>query len=299
MKRILFLLDIMPNRLKAEWLRLRMRFQNVTVEYGPADMKNGCFSQGAGTLMVTDNPMLFKRLKEKGFEALVYLHDKDDIDNFPGAVYFVLDAEDTEYRYFDRVYRRIHDIPWEIIRTERLILRETIESDVDEFVKIYSDPSITRYTEKLYEDAEAEKKYVREYRDKVYACQGYGVWTVIRKEDGKIIGRAGLSSRNGYDGVEIGFVIGSAYQQRGYATEAILATLNYAFVEKLGPVNALVLPENKISQKTLEKCGFEHAKDVLLNGEKYEQWRMTPSVTTLANQLPTYIQSVKLHSEEK
>ena len=70
--------------------------------------------------------------------------------------------------------------------------------DVEDFYRIYADPSITRFMEGLYPDVEQEKEYVREYIEKVYTFFEFGVWTVVEKESGSVIGRAGFSYREGF-----------------------------------------------------------------------------------------------------
>ena len=159
-----------------------------------------------------------------------------------------------------------------MIKTKRLLLRETIEADVDEFVKIYSNPEMTKYTEPLYSDPEEERKYVREYQEKVYKIQGFGIWTVIRRKDNKIIGRAGLTAREGFDDYEIGFAIGCDYQRKGYGCEAVKAILSFAKKNELGEINALVMPGNEASKALLSKVGFSKVSETVLGNTEYEVW---------------------------
>ena len=131
--------------------------------------------------------------------------------------------------------------------------------DVDSFLSIYSDPAITRYTEALY-PREEEIAYTRDYIRNMYEFYGFGIWTVIERSTGVIIGRAGLTMREGYEDPELGYVIGTPWQNLGYATEALRAILTYAKEELcLDTIRALVKPDNKKSRHLLEKLGFSES----------------------------------------
>ena len=80
----------------------------------------------------------------------------------------------------------------------------------------------------------------------------------MRAEDGRIIGRAGYSVRNGFDDIELGFLVGTEYQRQGYATEACRAILDYGKeVLQLDSVQTLVKAENTVSIHLCEKLGFK------------------------------------------
>ncbi len=218
------------------------------------------------TLLCTDDPDIYRQVKEAGEDALIFIEKPEETSLFPGGEYFLMDPLDAEFDYFDKIWRRIRDIPWEILRTEHLIIRETVESDVDSFAAIYADPGMTDYTDPLY-NVDDEKKYVRDYRRRVYAVQGFGIWTVLSKETGEVIGRAGLTVRAGFDDIETGFVIGRKWQNKGYATEAVQAVTDIGHKMGFERVIALVMPGNAPSFRVLEKCGYSHGGRVKLDKE--------------------------------
>lgn len=217
------------------------------------------------TLPVTDNPKVYPLISP----ALVIIKDESDIDRFSGATYFCMDPQDNDPVYFERIWKRINKLPWIIARTERLIIRETIEEDVDSFYIMYKDHEMTRFTDKVYEYPEEEKKYVREYRDRVYSIYGYGIWTLLRKKDSAVIGRAGLVSRGEADEVEIGFAIGRDYQRKGYAREAVSKCIEIARELEFKKVNALVMPENIASSGLLKSLGFVMAGEEESGNARY------------------------------
>lgn len=146
-------------------------------------------------------------------------------------------------------------------------MRETTVEDVDDFYRIYAETSITEYMENLFADRDEEIAYTRDYIEKVYAFYGYGMWTVLEKESGAVIGRAGIIWREGYDVPELGFVIGVPWQGRGYAYEVCKAILLYAKEELLmEQVQALVRTENEKSLRLCEKLGLERVGEVWEDG---------------------------------
>lgn len=228
-----------------------------------ADTKNGI-------LWITDSLTEARRLKNEGEAVLILLNEENRSEDFSEFPYAVEDLEimdeETKELYFERVYRRLRGIPWDILETERCTLRETTVEDVDAFYELYKDPSMTLYMEDLYEDPEEERQYIRDYIKNQYGFYDYGVWTVIEKESGTIIGRAGLSVRPGEEDPELGFLIGVPWQGKGYATEVCRAIIQYAATQlEAKGVVAYVQPENKASIRVCEKVGMTE------NGEGYDK----------------------------
>ena len=221
-----------------------------------------------GTLYVVDSSLLRSAESEcrrlfipTGFLFVIYRNIHSGDEGFFENVKFVLegdgefDPEEFDDDFLENIYRRLHKIPWDIAETDRCILRETCLSDLDSFYEIYSDPEITEFTEDLMERSE-EEKYTENYRDLIYEIYGHGIWTVVLKCSGEIIGRAGLDERAGYNTPELGFVIGKKWQKKGYATEVCREILRWAHDNNISEVMSLTEKENISSVKLLEKLGF-------------------------------------------
>lgn len=193
--------------------------------------------------------------------------------DFSGIPYAVTDIDDLDERYLERIWRRYRGLPWDICGTERCLVRETVPEDVDSFYRIYSDESITAYMEGLFEDKEKEKQYIRDYIEKVYGFYGFGMWTVCLKETGKVIGRAGLSMREGFEEPELGYVIGKKWQRQGIAAEVCREILAYGR-DELGfeRVRALMHPGNTASKRLCCKLGFLYGKEIVLDSEVYHSY---------------------------
>lgn len=224
-------------------------------------------------LYVTDDPETGERLQGEDKPVIIYIHEGNRGQDFSGFLFAVEDPEDLEPEYVERVYRRLRELPWNILETPRCLIRETTEEDVEDFYQIYSHPDITRYMENLYPEIEQEKAYVREYIEKVYTFFGFGVWTVVEKCSGAVIGRAGVSYREGFKEPELGFIIGVPWQRKGYAEEVCRAVLQYAGTAlAFTQIQALVETENTASLCLCGKLGFEY-REKIRQGEK-EYYRL-------------------------
>lgn len=192
---------------------------------------------------------------------------------FPQVDIIVEGFEEVDACFLERVYQRHHRIPWKILETKRLVVRELALADMDALVTLYSYPGMTDYIEKLY-PYEEEMAYQKAYIENMYHFFGYGMWLVFEKESGTLIGRAGVEHREELNGeLELGYAIGTPWQKRGYAFEVCKGILSYV-KEELGfeKICSLVQPENEASVKLLKKLGFYKEEEWVLAGICYHKF---------------------------
>ena len=244
--------------------------------------------QGEASLWITDDESFAKECVRCGRPVLGVLTEDNAGQGFDGVSYLVSDLVDVEPQYLEKVYRRQAGIPWDVLETERCLLRETTAGDADAFYEIYADPSVTEHVEDLPGDRDAFTAWLQDYAKSVYEFLGYGIWTVCLKQEimgksmakeksddacveseklgdasmsGKkslaVIGRAGLTVREGFDAPELGFVIGKPWQGQGLAYEICCAILDYAREQGIPEVIAFAEPGNEASLKLLQKLGFQ------------------------------------------
>lgn len=212
---------------------------------------------GKDILYVTDESERYTFLRRDGCYVLPYLHEGVTREDFPGAAWLVEDWEQIDRESLELVYRRLAGLPWDILETARCRVRETTVEDVDSFYRLYEEPSITAYMENLFGDRQEEVSYIKDYIEKVYGFYGFGMWTVLEKNSGEVIGRAGITWRGGYDLPELGFVFGVPWQGQGYAFEVCSGILTYARDElQMERVQALVQTGNERSLRLCGKLGF-------------------------------------------
>ena len=219
-------------------------------------------------LYITDDLMLLRNMKKEGKPVAAVLTEHNRWEDFSGISYALEQIEELEQEDFEKIYRRLSGLPWDILETERCCLREMTEEDLDALYEIYSDESITRYMEGLYENPEEEREYITEYRKYVYEFYEYGMWVIEEKENGRIIGRAGVDPRGEEN--ELGYVIGKSWQGLGYAYEVCSAIVNYMWQQGgCEEIISRVHRENEASVKLLEKLGFVKRKPN--EGDKKEE----------------------------
>lgn len=233
--------------------------------------KKGMYDK-VNTLFITDQESVLKELKSEGNYVAVLLHEENRTQDLSSASYAITDIEEFDLESFRMIYMRLAGVPLMILETKRCSVREVTVEDVDALYEIYKESSITEYMDNLMEDPEEEKAYTRNYIDRVYGFYGYGIWAIVSKESGKVIGRAGIEWREGFDIPEIGFVIAVPYQRQGYAFEVCKAIVDYG-TEELGfhQMQALTDKENLASIKLCRKLGFNWKDQVETRGKQYER----------------------------
>lgn len=232
--------------------------------------KNWGKEDGDAVLWITDDTHWAKKLSEAGKAVLAYLHTANEGQNFSCCKYAMMNPRELDVEYFELIYRRIRRLPWDILETERCYLRESIVEDVDDFYEIYKEPTITAYLENLFPAREQERAYIEDYIDKVYAFYDFGIWTVVEKGSGQVIGRAGLAYREGYEEPELGFVIGVPWQGQGLAYEVCAAVLDYGVrILEFHCFQALVEPENTASLHLCNKLGFQEVERIYVEDKEY------------------------------
>lgn len=146
-----------------------------------------------------------------------------------------------------------------VAETSRLVIRETVLSDVPELYRIWKEPGVGEYIPPMQPTLEEELEYMDAYIRHAYAFYDYGLWTVLSRESGRIVGRAGLSASEILENsVELGYLIAPEYQRQGLATECGKAILTYTGeVLELPEVHLLTDCRNEASIRTAERLGFQ------------------------------------------
>lgn len=225
---------------------------------------------------ITDSPAVAADYAKRNIPYIVVLNEKNKAEAFPSGAYCVERIEDIDDAYRDRVYRRFCGLPWDIAETTRLKIREITVEDVPRLYELYSGEGITKYMEPLFPEMEKELEYTKAYIDNVYKFYGYGMWVIVKKKCGEVIGRVGLEYKEGFDGLELGFMLGTEYQNRGYAYEACRAVIQYG-IEALGIANfyAFVNEENIASIRLCERLGFVKTGHVKLPALNLDEKKTT------------------------
>ncbi|MBS7254332.1 GNAT family N-acetyltransferase [Flavobacterium branchiicola] len=158
------------------------------------------------------------------------------------------------------------------IETERLFLREFLESDVEKLFEMESNPNVHVFVgKKPLKRIDQAFEYIQ-FIQQQYKDHGTGRWAVILKETNEFIGWSGIKFitneiNNHKDFYEIGYRFNEKHWGKGYATEAGKAFVDYAFNElKADALYAYADAGNDNSRKILEKLGLKY-----VNNFEYEE----------------------------
>jgi len=154
----------------------------------------------------------------------------------------------------------ITNIGTQTIETERLILRRFEYSDIDSALRNWIGDEKTQwdYGEPCYSTAEEVRELFDTKYIVSYSKPDYYRWAVIERDTLECIGQIAfftLDSNNNHG--EIEYVIGPAFQGRGYATEITKAVIGFGFDKiNLHRIEIDCRTENTASQRVIEKCGL-------------------------------------------
>lgn len=155
-----------------------------------------------------------------------------------------------------------------ILTTERLVLRETAERDVEAVFAMESDPIAMRYWSKppMQDISEAVASVQRAMG--FFPARDSLRWSIARSTDDRMLGHASLFNFNEQSGrADLGYGLARAHWGQGFMHEALVAVVDYAF----GPLGARRLeadcdPDNLGSIRALERLGF------VREGTMRERW---------------------------
>ena len=144
-----------------------------------------------------------------------------------------------------------------ILETERLLLREMTQDDLHALQGILQDEETMYAYNSAFDEAETQAWLDRQLSR--YAQFGFGLWAVVLKESGGMIGQCGLTMQpwRGDEVLEVGYLFNRAFWHHGYATEAARGCMEYAF-DLLGAreVCSIIRETNLPSRRVAERNGM-------------------------------------------
>ena len=147
-----------------------------------------------------------------------------------------------------------------MIETERLHLRDWTEADIAPFLRHTNTPAVMRWLGGVRTEAEQHELIGRMMRWQKE--RGFTFWVVERKADGELLGFCGLkladTPGSPIEGMhEVGWRLREDVWGQGYAKEAAIAALDFAF-DQIGAerVVAITFPPNAASWGLMERLGM-------------------------------------------
>lgn len=149
-----------------------------------------------------------------------------------------------------------------VTETERLILRQWRDEDIEPFVRMNADPNVMQYFPSLY-SADQTRALVERVRNDIDR-NGWGFWAAQRKDTSEFIGFIGINQVN--EGlafapcVDIGWRLAKEHWGVGFATEGALASLAYGFDQAgMDEIVSITPTTNQPSERVMQKIGMRKA----------------------------------------
>jgi RimJ/RimL family protein N-acetyltransferase len=143
------------------------------------------------------------------------------------------------------------------IETARLILRPPTLEDFPRWSEFQADVETTRFIGGAKTPAESWRILATVVG--AWTLTGESFFSVLEKTTGRWVGRIGPWRPHGWPGPEVGWSLHPDATGQGYALEAAVASLDYAF-DVLGwdEVIHTIEPENTASIRLAERLGSRH-----------------------------------------
>ena len=147
----------------------------------------------------------------------------------------------------------------QFIQTDRLILRRLTSQDTDNFfAQLVNDKRVLKYTAWPYHEKPEQTKKMLDSWSHAYERPAFYNWGI--EFEGKIIGN--ITVYRIYEdtsAMEIGYCFGYGYWNRGFATEAAKAVINFLF-DEIGAQKIIIsyAHKNPASGRVAEKCGMTY-----------------------------------------
>ncbi len=165
------------------------------------------------------------------------------------------------------------------IETERLILRDVRDCDLEGMFELDSNLEVHKYLgNKPIKSKDKAQFYIDSIKSQ-YIDRGIGRFSAIEKSTGNFIGWSGLKFNTGdketlgdkRDFYDIGYRFIPRYWNKGYARESAIAILHYGFKNlNIQTIVGASETENIASNKVLQKIGLKFIEvfpydDVMIN----------------------------------
>lgn len=169
------------------------------------------------------------------------------------------------------------------LETERLILRDVLETDIDGMFELDSNAEVHKYLgNNPISTKEGAEKIIKNIRNQ-YKELGIGRFACVEKTSGDFIGWSGLKFNTGekeelngfQDFIDIGYRFIPKYWRKGYGYESAVACLNFGFKKmNYDTIYGAAISENIGSNKILEKIGLQFINEFTFEGEKAKWYEL-------------------------
>ncbi|HHD2751669.1 TPA: GNAT family N-acetyltransferase [Clostridium perfringens] len=160
-----------------------------------------------------------------------------------------------------------------IVETKRFILKEIEEKYKENFINLFSDEDVMKYSGTEVSNPEKQVDFYLKKVKVMYKEKKVIRWAIVNKESKEFIGDIGFYNMDFYsNNTEIGYTVAKKFWRQGVASECIKAIENFAFENlSMNRIVAMIDSNNISSIKLLEKLGFH--RDGILREHYYNKNR--------------------------
>ena len=166
--------------------------------------------------------------------------------------------------------------PLDEVVTARLRLTRPRPEDLTDLIRINRDAKSMALLLGVRSAQETEGMLTRMIAH--WEQHGFGWWVVFERDSGEFVGRGGLRQLNveGKEEVEVAYGFLSEFWGRGYATELARESMRVGFkVLGLPELVCFTRPENKASERVMQKAGFVFERNGEWFGVPHVFYRLT------------------------
>jgi ribosomal-protein-alanine N-acetyltransferase len=148
-----------------------------------------------------------------------------------------------------------------ILNTDRLLLRQFIDSDLENVFKGLSNPAVIKHYGIHFDNLEATKEQMTWFAD--LESTGTGIWWAVCSLDNQTFyGAGGLNNlRKEHRKAEIGFWLLPSFWGQGIMMEVLLLICNYGFnTLGLHRIEGLVESDNQNCKRAMAKLDFRYER---------------------------------------
>ena len=169
-------------------------------------------------------------------------------------------------------FAQLDELP--VLEATRVGLRPLESGDAAALHAVFSDPEAMRYwSSPPHEDLARTEEMIDSIRER-FEQRDLLQWGIERKEDARLLGTVTLIAAGSQPRAELGYILGPEHWGQGYAGEAQLRVIEFAFDDLgLHRLEADTHPGNAPSLRSLERLGFRR------EGLLRERWNVAGEVS--------------------
>lgn len=190
-------------------------------------------------LVITEREEIAAECKRKGIAVIGVEKENTRVWS---ADYVVNSRDDVDNRLKELVFARHKGVAFMAFETDRLSAfeidmasREEVLAFIDDLMKEAGDANKAtegkcRATNKIFTFDKGfleEEEYLKSYIENQYAFYGFGMWRIIEKDTGEMVGLASLNVERG-EVLTMGYAIKKARRRMGFAREMCEGVLSFA-----------------------------------------------------------------------